>query len=380
MGMEGLYTALEEELLVPWVLEHLGARDLLRLEVSCALLGGTVHLCSAWRRLGHATGAVAFSGGAVGEGADPKAELLRWTRARCAALLGRALQPAPGGWLPVSRPALRFGLAGDRHALVQTLTPGPGVPGAPDAGAPRGTYSVPQLPRNVRPVLPLAFGVRRGAPLYAEFRLSWEECGNGEACQVGLLPAGAGLSTPEAAAPAFAFSPSAGSIARYPPWGVSNGQGGSFRAWPLPDLWLDTRDLGTRSVLEAGVYIDPGGRVTFYRRGPLSQGAGSKASEEPSVVRSPGPEPSEAAAVMAEEAALPGEAGAQPTWEAAGRFAWASPAGLSLELQPEALHVALCLLDERTPLTAVLTRVSTAPPVPPPTDLPSVEWRWHAQA
>ena len=38
---------------------------------------------------------------------------------------------------------------------------------------------------------------------------------------------------------------------------------GSFRAWPMSDLWLDVESVGTLFVLDAGIYISSKGQVTF---------------------------------------------------------------------------------------------------------------------
>ena len=46
---------------------------------------------------------------------------------------------------------------------------------------------------------------------------------------------------------------------------------GFFRMWLLADLWVDASLPGTQSFLEAGVYVDTKGEISFYRKGPYTR-------------------------------------------------------------------------------------------------------------
>ena len=185
----------------------------------------------------------------------------------------------------------------------------------------RGSFRVaPQLPRAAQPVLPLLFGTLKGWPFYAEFLFAWEEHGNGEACQLGV--ATGSKDSQDIQSVQLKFSPSAGAMFQQRPEG-------SFRMWPMDDLWVDASQPGTRTFLEAGVYISDVGQIAFYRKGPYTQ-------------------------------EHKGDGERQLAWEVAGGF----------ECQPdtaepaEHFHVVLCLLDEQTPLEANISKVGSEPPLP----------------
>lgn len=351
-----------EELLTSPFLEFLEARDLARAEVAGAVPSSSLHLDRAWRRLGISTGAVHFrTRGVVGKGTDAKADYSLWARERATFFGGLLLRGVSSTW--IQELATRIDSLGSGRTLFEThrrLTSSSAatrhrlpLPAGPQN--PVGSNSIPQLPDKDRPMLPLSFGIRPGYSLYAEFRLHWQEHGNGEMCQLGLVSSGlSGKSAPDD--PIILFSPSAGSVARRVRHGALSI--GTFRAWPLPDLWLDIAPVGNHSVLEAGIFVGPSGQVTFFRRGPVSESATEKGFAD-----------------------LP--------WEVTASFDWSLPPhaqllGLgdveeaTLKPRTEELHVVLTMLDEVTPLRAELSHVGCTPPVPAPTSRYNDEWRWHA--
>lgn len=335
-----LSTALREELLIPLVLEFLDAHGLARAEEANVISSSSPHLAFAWHRLSMSLGAVSFAtGGVVGKGSKPKGEYLRWLREQslffgCVRLKGAS---------PISSVISISG-----NVVVQTSALAPAVPAHPALPAgpnnPRGTNSIPQLRRQDRPMFPLAFGIANGHALYAEFRLSWREQGNGEACQLGVVPCEHGCCEDKDPS-VLLFSPSAGSVVQLLHSEQLMQTTCHLRAWPLPDLLLDVASVETEFVMEAGIYISAEGQVTFYRRGPLP-----KSTEEIT----------DASTVFHTE------------WEITPSFCGDAAhvhhtevSGAADKPRSQQLHMVLSLLDEITPLRAELSYVASAPPVPP---------------
>ena len=255
------------------------------------------------------------TGAIVGEGTNPKLELLQWASSR----LAFTSKPicAPDVTLPL------FSLSpGTNPTKMETQ---PRLLSLSEAYQnQRGFRVAPQLPRIAQPIIPLVYGTRKGWPFYAEFLFAWEEHGNGEACQLGVSISCTSQAVEERqAAVQLKFSPSAGAM-------FQQRQEGSFRMWPLEDLWVDASLPGTQTFLEAGVYIDADGQVAFYRKGPYT-------------------------------GKDKGEVARQLSWEVAGGFRCVSEIGAAAE----DFHVVLCLLDEHTGLEAKLVKIGSTPPIAP---------------
>jgi len=238
--------------LIPLVLQHVDFHDLLALELTAAFQEDQLYLLRrCYEHLGRSTGAVCFkTREVVGESDDPKRMLLHWHRKR-SAFLDRV-------------GALQQGLC-SREINLRSAT---------SSSAPTELEVLPcqvphvdvnrLLPLDERPVFPLAFGVREGFASYFGFRFSWEEHGNGEACQVGVNVKSPRelLCDSESVSQQLLFSPSAGAV-------FHKKNDSRWRAWPLDDLWVDALEHGTRLELEAGVYIDEGGNIFLYRRASI---------------------------------------------------------------------------------------------------------------
>ena len=261
-------------------------------------------------------GAVCYeTQGAVGDGPEPKLQLLEWAEKRssfvpCGSVQSDPDMPVP----PLTVP--RFTLSPPDAPTMLETTPRP--ESSVESPNSNGSRVAPQLPRAAQPVIPLLYGTLKGWPLYAEFSFTWEEKGNGEACQLGVST---GSDEDLKGAVQLKFSPSAGAMFQQRPEG-------SFRMWPMEDLWVDAYQPGTRTFLEAGVYISARGQIAFYRKGPYTL-------------------------------EHKGEGARQLNWEVAGGFECEFPNAR------ERFHIALCLLDEQTPLVAKIVRIGSEPPVPP---------------
>lgn len=330
-----------DEVIAPIVLEHLDIRSLTAMEVTSAFQADPLHMLQrAFYRMARTTGAVCYSTGVtVGEGRNPKTELLGWLHSRSA-----FLEPKP------CPPAFTLGslAAGKAPSLLETLPIRSGSAGTVELHTREDSYtsrSSRQLPRSEQPLVPLAFGVREGFPLYVEFRLAWEEHGNGEACQLGLELRSSGkvlngdrdrsAACTRADGPHLRFSPSAGAVFQ----GTADS---CLRGWPLEDLWVDAEAAGTCMELHTGVYVSEGGKISFYRRGPFSgRHKGTNAQGF--------------------------------SWEVTASFD-PFPRGQLQEGAVREYFVMLCLLDRCTPLQAELAQVALVPPVEPPAT-EFAEWR-----
>lgn len=340
------------ELVACLAAEHLGHSDLAALEASGAVKLGLPCLVRAWRILGRATGAVeCLTGAIVGDGDSPKMELLSFLRGRSSFVPPSALRQ---GFADVPPPEVCCSSSGSQREAPSALLSRPELSESPDpadaAAAAGDRAAAPlqlpplQLHRSRRRIAPLAFGVRRGTPLYAEFRFTWREQGNGEACQLGVIPQGSiGAPLPTVDDLALVFSPSAGAVFR-------GAAGGCFRAWPLEDTWVDTSPRGSHHCLQAGIFVAESGHVSFMRRGPMRVPGGKDLSD----------------CTEWPEAQLP--------WEVTGGFSVPREAG---KPGPSKLHVALCFVDSMTHLRAELLRVASAPPVPQ-LGMNEVPWYWKA--
>ena len=341
------------------------------------VLHGLGNVRQALRRKANETGAVNFETGAVvGEGIDPKSELLRWANNRAAFSMNPVCTPD----VEVPRFTLSPGKAptklethphflGASSSQSQSSQSSHSLPSTSDFASESRSFRVaPQLPRTAQPIIPLVYGTRKGWPFYVEFLFAWQEHGNGEACQLGVQSCNAirnaSASSPsscgtDATAVRLKFSPSAGAV-------FQQRAEGSFRLWPLHDLWVDASLPGTQTFLEAGVYIDAKGEISFYRKGPYTR-------------------------------ENKGEVARQLSWEVAGGFTCLPDTSVregheghegvkhanvehgerlqEIKDSKEHFYVVLCLLDERTPLEARLVKVGSDPPLPPPTPtVPRRSW------
>jgi len=332
---------LASEFIAPNVFEYLDIQSLTTMEITGALRTASFHLMQAFRQRGGITGAVCYATGvAVGSGPNPKLELLGFLRHRAAFL------PQPSGLPTAPIFTLCAQAPGAALTMLETHPDHRDTPLGEDAdstlsaeGHPSIPVSAPQLPRGAQPLVPLAFGVRKGWPLYVEIRLAWVEHGNGEACQLGVaLRSNREEAVLGAEPEPLKFSPSAGAV-------FQHRANGSFRSWPLEDLWVDAYP-GASMILQAGVYVNALGQVFFYRRGPLTKddSKGGDAEELP--------------------------------WEVTGSID-TSQGGHHEGGALEKIYVMLSLLDEQTPLRAELVRVGSTPPVPPPLTQ-AIEWHWRA--
>ena len=136
----------------------------------------------------------------VGEGLNPKLELLRWAKNRVAFSRNPVCADAPSfalspGSIPTkleTHPRLVFFGGDDQNH--------------------RRFRVAPQLPRVAQPIIPLLYGTRKGFRFYAEFLFAWQERGNGEACQLGVSRASLATERPCSEEVQLKFSPSAGAV------------------------------------------------------------------------------------------------------------------------------------------------------------------------
>ncbi|CAE7437803.1 unnamed protein product [Symbiodinium sp. CCMP2456] len=285
--------------LAPLILEFLDLKSLIVMETTGLFCSDRRPLLHSFRMMAKKLGAVCYETQAVlGESCEPKLEVLQWSTSR-STFAPLALTDGPNRRLKLVP-----------HKLPTKLLTEP----CHSEPSQNGFRVAPQLPRAAQPVVPLVYGTLKGWPLYAEFLFAWEEHGNGEACQLGVSVGGSQEVQ-------LKFSPSAGAI-------FQHRAEGSFRTWPMDDLWVDAYQPRTQTFLEAGVHIGAEGKITFYRKGPYThehKGGGAR----------------------------------QLVWEVAGGFECSFP-GAS-----EQFHIVLCVLDDQTPLEAKILRVGTEPPVPP---------------
>ena len=273
----------------------------------------TAHERYSLRCIAKKTGAVCYeTQRVVGDGPEPKLEVLRWAKRKAtfASCISVPMMPSFTLTPPEAATQLETEPSLEHSELLQDH---------------RGFRVAPQLPRIVQPVVPLVYGTLKGWPFYAEFLFAWEEKGNGEACQLGVsIGKSAQTNQDRQAAVQLKFSPSAGAMFQQRPEG-------SFRTWPMEDLWVDAHEPGTQTFLEAGVYISSEGQIAFYRKGPY----------------------------MLDRK---GDGARQLTWEVAGGFECQFPDSTE---QFHEFHVVLCLLDEQTPLQAKILKIGSRPPIPP---------------
>ncbi|CAE7251370.1 unnamed protein product [Symbiodinium sp. KB8] len=285
--------------LAPLILEFMDLKSLIVMETTGLFCNDRRPLLHSFRMMAKKLGAVCYETQAVlGESCEPKLEVLRWLTSR-STFAPFALTDGPNR---------RLKLVPQKLPTKLQTEPCHSEPSQ------NGFRVAPQLPRAAQPAVPLVYGTLKGWPLYAEFLFAWEEHGNGEACQLGVSVGGSQEVQ-------LKFSPSAGAIFQHRPEG-------SFRTWPMDDLWVDAYQPRTQTFLEAGVHIGVEGKITFYRKGPYThehKGGGAR----------------------------------QLVWEVAGGFDCSFP-GAS-----EQFHIVLCVLDDQTPLEAKILRVGTEPPVPP---------------
>lgn len=339
------------------------------------------------RRKASATGAVCFETGAVvGEGVDPKSELLRWANDRTAFSTTPVCAPdveVPKFTLSPGRAPTKLETHPERHFLgaASSLSDSSSSDFVSALSESQRNFRVaPQLPRTAQPIIPLVYGTRKGWPFYVEFLFAWQEHGNGEACQLGVQSCNGrsstsstmssassfgqfspSLSQSEATVVRLKFSPSAGAV-------FQQRAEGSFRMWPLEDLWVDASLPGTQTFLEAGVYIDKKGEISFYRKGPYTR------ENKGAVARQLSWE------VAGGFTCFPAVCRAVEGYDSYDGFKHANDPSVerlqsSNEIQDHFCHfyVVLCLLDERTPLEARLVKVGSVPPLPAPT-VPRRSW------
>lgn len=308
------------ELVSAIVLEHLEIQDLIVLDCTGICRNNPILRLifdAVLRRIARSAGAVCYAtGNSTWEGDSPRRDVLHWLRNR------RGFAPRPRDFADSFE--LLQGVAAPSSALTQV---GEGFDS-------RQAGRAQELPREEQPVLPLAYGVRKGWGLYVEFRLAWEERGNGEACQLGVLRRS--KESPMGGRECLLkFSPSAGAVFKFRP-------DGCLRAWPLEDLWVENFP-DKHMALDVGVHVSKCGQVSFFRRGPFDSKA--RNFEEYS-------------------------------WETAGCFDVRDGFNDD-ETAPHEFHVFLSLVDRHTPLHVDLARVVDHPPVAPPQVLQTLDWKWR---